>query len=75
MSFTINYKGAKSGVVYNYKCLSCGHVHQEIHSMKDNPTVLCTNIHCCNSPCERVVLSAPALDGDFHYRCKTDNLE
>ena len=64
MSFTINYKGANTGINYTYQC-SCGEVQEVHHSASENPA-----IHCkvCQEVMHKVILSAPSLDADLHDR-------
>lgn len=38
--------------VYNYKCDSCGYIHEETHTMSDNPSITCPE---CNSECHKTL--------------------
>jgi len=68
--FTINYKGATTGISYTYKC-SCGEVQEVRHSAVKNP-----DIHCkvCQKLMHKILLSAPCLDADLHDRGLFHNL-
>lgn len=35
---------------YDYKCTACGDIHEEKHSMLQEPEILCPK---CEQPCEK----------------------
>lgn len=74
MTFKINYTGDSSrGVIYDYKCSTCGEEHQEIHGMMEEPKIKCS-VKKCKGICYKVILKAPSLDADHHDSMRSYNI-
>lgn len=39
---------------YDYKCLKCNNIQEEIHSMKSSPTIICNK--CKSTKTERMIV-------------------
>ncbi len=49
MGCKINYKGHKALTRYLYECEDCGSQQDELHSIRDNPTIKCNNCGSVNT--------------------------
>lgn len=58
---------------YNYECSICGHVQEEIHSIKDCDTII-VNCVMCNRVSERLI-NMPHIEGSCIYPFRLWNLD
>lgn len=54
---------------YIYECDSCGHSHEEVHSMSENPEILCPE---CSHVCFRAIQPAQGFVKGNCYLNKKD---